>query len=41
VLTTADNKQMVKVFAWYDNEYSYTCQYIRLALEVGRKVIKK
>jgi len=26
-----DGKQMVKVVAWYDNEYSYTCQMIRTA----------
>ena len=26
-----DGKQLVKVVAWYDNEYSYTAQFIRLA----------
>ncbi len=31
VFTNPEGKQFVKVVAWYDNEYSYTCQYIRLA----------
>jgi len=31
VFATPEGKQHVKVVAWYDNEYSYTCQYIRLA----------
>ncbi len=31
VFTTPDGVQFVKVVTWYDNEYSYTCQYIRLA----------
>jgi len=31
VITTPEGKQFVKVVAWYDNEYGYTCQYIRLA----------
>jgi glyceraldehyde 3-phosphate dehydrogenase len=26
-----NGQQMVKVVAWYDNEYSYTCQMIRVA----------
>lgn len=26
-----DGHQFVKVVAWYDNEYSYTCQFVRLA----------
>ena len=30
-IVEVDNKQMVKVVAWYDNEYSYTCQMIRVA----------
>jgi len=30
VLTNPDGKQTVKVVSWYDNEYSYTCQYVRL-----------
>lgn len=36
VLNTADGKQLVKITAWYDNEYSYTCQYIRLAEQVAK-----
>lgn len=36
VFATPEGKQLVKVVAWYDNEYSYTCQYIRLAGEFAR-----
>ncbi len=38
VFTTPDGTQLVKVFAWYDNEYSYTCQYVRLAKLFGQKI---
>ena len=31
VLTNPEGQQFVKVVSWYDNEYSYVCQYIRLA----------
>ncbi|MGI6735090.1 MAG: type I glyceraldehyde-3-phosphate dehydrogenase [Bacilli bacterium] len=31
-----DGAQLVKVMFWYDNEYGYTCQYIRLAAEVAK-----
>lgn len=31
VFTNPEGKQYVKVISWYDNEYSYTCQYVRLA----------
>lgn len=31
VLTTPSGEQLVKVVSWYDNEYSYVCQYVRLA----------
>ena len=31
VFTDPDGNQHVDVFGWYDNEYSYTCQLIRLA----------
>ncbi len=30
LITNADGKQLLKVVSWYDNEYSYTSQYIRL-----------
>lgn len=36
VYTSPDGLQLVKVIAWYDNEYSYTCQFIRLAREFAR-----
>lgn len=35
VFETPDGTQLVKVVAWYDNEYSYTCQYIRLAKKMA------
>ena len=31
VFVGPDGNQLVKVVSWYDNEYSFTCQYIRLA----------
>ena len=31
VFSNPEGQQYVKVVAWYDNEYSYTCQYLRLA----------
>lgn len=31
----ADGEQFVKVFAWYDNEFSYTCQFVRLAKKLA------
>ena len=36
VFATPEGQQLVKVVSWYDNEYSYTCQYIRLAGEFAR-----
>lgn len=36
VTTLPSGKQLVKVVSWYDNEYSYTCQYIRLAAEFAK-----
>ncbi|MCK9199187.1 MAG: type I glyceraldehyde-3-phosphate dehydrogenase, partial [Bacilli bacterium] len=37
VFDNPEGKQFVKVVAWYDNEYSYTCQYIRLAKAIAKK----
>lgn len=31
LFTDPEGQQYVKVVSWYDNEYSFTCQYIRLA----------
>ncbi len=31
VFENPDGQQFVKVVSWYDNEYSYTCQFVRLA----------
>lgn len=36
VRTMPDGTQWVKVFSWYDNEYSFTCQYVRLAGLYGK-----
>ena len=36
VFATPEGQQLVKVVSWYDNEYSYTCQYIRLAGEFAK-----
>lgn len=36
VFESPEGTQLVKVVAWYDNEYSYTCQYIRLAKAFAR-----
>jgi glyceraldehyde 3-phosphate dehydrogenase len=33
VFTTPEGQQYVKVVSWYDNENSFTCQYVRLAKE--------
>ena len=30
-----DGKQLVRVVSWYDNEYSYTCQMIRVARHIA------
>lgn len=35
VIKTEDGAELVKVFAWYDNEFSYTCQFVRLAKKVA------
>jgi glyceraldehyde 3-phosphate dehydrogenase len=31
LFTDPEGQQYVKVVSWYDNEYSFTCQYLRLA----------
>ena len=36
VFDSVNGKQYVKVVAWYDNEYSYTCQYVRLAEKMAK-----
>lgn len=36
VYTDPDGQQYIKVVSWYDNEYSFTCQYIRLAAAYGK-----
>lgn len=36
VFVTPDGTQLVKVVSWYDNEYSYTCQFVRLAKHMAK-----
>ncbi len=36
IVETPDHKKFVKVVAWYDNEYSFTSQYVRLAGLYGK-----
>lgn len=31
VMDLPNGEQLVKIVSWYDNEYSYTCQYVRIA----------
>lgn len=40
VFTDPDGNQHVDIFAWYDNEYSYTCQLIRLTKLYGELLVK-
>lgn len=35
VFKSPEGLQLVKVVSWYDNEYSYTCQFMRLAKHMG------
>ena len=35
VLELPEGKQYVKLVAWYDNEYSYTCQFMRIAKKLA------
>jgi glyceraldehyde 3-phosphate dehydrogenase len=36
VFKSPEGLQLVKVVSWYDNEYSYTCQFMRLAKHMGK-----
>ncbi len=38
-IVEADGTQFVKVFSWYDNEYSYTSQFIRLTKTIAGKFV--
>lgn len=37
-LTKVIDGDLVKVVAWYDNEWAYSCRLIELAMDVGREV---
>ncbi len=34
---TMVNENLVKICAWYDNEYGYTCRLVEMAEFVGKK----
>lgn len=36
ILKSPDGTELVKVVSWYDNEYSYTCQYVRCAEHMAK-----
>lgn len=36
IVKTPEGEEYVKVVSWYDNEYSYTCQYIRTTLAFAK-----
>jgi len=38
-ITNVTDKTLVKVFAWYDNEYGYTCRVIDLLEYIGKKLV--
>lgn len=35
-VVSADNSQLVKTVAWYDNEYGFTCQMVRTLLKLAQ-----
>ncbi|MGC9049178.1 MAG: type I glyceraldehyde-3-phosphate dehydrogenase [Patescibacteria group bacterium] len=37
---TMVNEKLVKVVAWYDNEWGYACRYVEMAEYVGKKIKK-
>jgi len=37
-IVNVGSDQMVKVFSWYDNEYSYVCQLVRTLLYIGKLI---
>jgi len=37
-LTQVQNNNLVKIIAWYDNEWGYSQRYIELAEYLGRKI---
>ena len=38
VVDNPEGKQFVKVVSWYDNEYSYVCQYVRLVKAYAQRL---
>ncbi len=41
VISLGDGKSLVKISAWYDNEYSYTCQMCKTVKYIAEKFIQK
>jgi glyceraldehyde 3-phosphate dehydrogenase len=39
VVDNPEGKQFVKVVSWYDNEYSYVCQYVRLVKAYAQRLM--
>ena len=37
-LTQVVDGDMVKVFAWYDNEYGYSCRLVEQVINVGKSI---
>ena len=37
-LTKVINDNMVKIFAWYDNESGYSCRLRDLAIYIGKRI---
>jgi len=36
--STMANKNLIKILAWYDNEYGYACRLAELAAFIGKKI---
>jgi len=37
-LTMVEGENLIKVFAWYDNEWGYSCRLVDMAVYVGKKL---
>lgn len=40
-MTMVEDKKLIKVLAWYDNEYGYACRLAEMAEYVGNKLYRK
>lgn len=39
-MTRVVDGDLVKVMAWYDNEWGYSCQLVKMVREVGKRILK-